>query len=74
MEPGEKQLREIFEKTTITNIKAIVSYNKLTEDLVKVLEKKVKDLDGVIRLYDEKFDMLQKQLTVLQTRIYSGGS
>lgn len=74
MEPGEKQLREIFERTTITNIKAIISYNELTEDLVNKLEKKVKDLDGTIRLYDEKFDMFQKQLTVLLTRIYSGGS
>jgi hypothetical protein len=74
MEPGEKQLREIFEKTTITNIKAIVSYNKLTEDLIYKLEKKVKDLDGVIRLYDEKFEMIQKQLAALLTRIYSGGS
>jgi hypothetical protein len=74
MEPGEKQLREIFEKTTITNIRAIISYNQLTEDLVKKLEKKIKDLDHTIRLYDEKFEAFQKQLAVLLTRIYSGGS
>jgi len=74
MDPGEKQLREIFEKTTVNNIRAIVTYNKLTEELVKKLSKQVKDLDGIIRQYDSKFEMIIKQLTALQTRIYSGGS
>lgn len=74
MESGEKQLREIFEKTTVTNIKAIVAYDKQTQELVKQLEKKVKDLDGIIRLYDTKFENMTKQLTALQTKIYAGGS
>jgi hypothetical protein len=74
MDAGEKQLREIFEKTTITNIKAIEAYNQLTEELVKKLEKQVKDLDGIIRLYDTKFENIQKQLTAIQTRVYRGGS
>lgn len=74
MEPGEKQLRQIFEKTTINNINAIVTYNQLTEELVKKLQKQVKDLDGIIRQYDSKFDMMTKQLTALQRKIYSGGS
>ena len=74
MEAGEKQLREIFEKTTISNIKAIVAYNQLTEELVKKLEKQVKDLDGIIRQYDAKFENMNKQLVAIQTRVYAGGS
>ena len=74
MEAGEKELRVIFEKTTIRNIQAIISYNDLTQKLVRELEKKVKDLDGIIRQYDAKFENMTKQLVALQTRIYAGGS
>lgn len=74
MEAGEKELRQIFEKTTITNIKAIIAYNDLTQELVKKLEKQVRDLDGIIRQYDAKFENMNKQLVDIQTRIYAGGS
>jgi len=74
MEPGEKELRKIFENTTITNIKAIMSYNDITLKLVEQLEKHVKDLDGVIRQYDEKIDGLKSQIAVLQNKIFQGGS
>ncbi len=74
MEAGEKELREIFEKTTIRNLQAIISHNDLTQKLVGELEKKVKDLDGIIRQYDTKFENMTKQLAALQTRVYAGGS
>lgn len=74
MDPGEKELREIFEKTTINNIKAIIAYNEQTQELVKTLENKVKDLDGVIRQYDTLIDSLKKQIAVLQTKVFQGGS
>jgi hypothetical protein len=74
MDAGEKQLREIFEKTTIRNINAVIAYNELTQELVKKLEKQVEDLDGIIRQYDTKFETMQKQLSIVQTRVYSGGS
>lgn len=74
MDAGEKELRQIFEKTTINNINAIIAYNKLTEELVKKLQKQVRDLDGIIRQYDHKFEMMIKQLTAVQRKIYSGGS
>ncbi|HAP37717.1 hypothetical protein A2574_01695 [Candidatus Shapirobacteria bacterium RIFOXYD1_FULL_38_32] len=74
MDAGEQQLREIFEKNTINNIKAIIVYNQLTEELVKKLQKQVKDLDGIIRQYDSKFENINKQLVAIQTRVYAGGS
>jgi len=74
MEAGEKELRVIFEKTTIRNIQAIISYNDLTQKLVRELEKKIKDLDGIIRQNDAKFENMTKQLAALQTRVYAGGS
>jgi len=74
MAAGDKQLRQIFEKTTISNINAIVVYNQLTEELVEKLGKEVKNLDGVIRQYDSKLETMQKQLAALQTRIFAGGT
>jgi len=74
MEPGEKELREIFEKTTINNINAIIAYNEQTQILVDTLEGKVRDLDGVIRQYDTTIDTIRKQLVVLQTKVFQGGS
>ena len=74
MEPGEKELREVFEKTTINNINAIIAYNEQTQILVETLEGKVRDLDGVIRQYDTTIDTIRKQLVVLQTKVFQGGS
>lgn len=74
MQAGEKQLREIFEKTTVRNIKTVIAYNDLTQELVKKLEKQVKDLDAIIRQYDAKFENMNKQLVAVQTRVYAGGS
>ena len=74
MDAGEKELREIFEKTTINNIRAIIAYNEQTQEMVKKLEIHVKDLDGVIRQYDSLIDNLRKQLAVLQTKVFRGGS
>jgi len=74
MDPGEKELREIFEKTTINNINAIISYNDQTQSMVKDLQKKVQDLDGVIRQYDSLIDSIRTQLTILQTKVFQGGS
>jgi len=74
MDAGEKQLREIFEKTTVRNIKTVIAYNDLTQELVKKLEKQVKDLDAIIRQYDAKFENMNIQLVAIQTRVYAGGS
>lgn len=74
MEPGEKELRKIFEDTTINNIRAIIAYNEQTQELVETLEDKVRNLDGVIRQYDTLLDNIKKQLTVLQTKVFQGGS
>ncbi len=74
MEPGEKELRQIFEKTMINNIKAVIAFNEQTQKAVETLEQHVKNLDGVIRQYDNLIEHLQKQITVLQTKIFQGGS
>ena len=74
MDPGEKELRMIFEKTTTNNIKAIIAYNDQTQELVKKLESHVRNLDGIIRQYDATIENLKQQITVLQTRVFQGGS
>ena len=74
MEPGEKELRQIFEKTTINNLKSIREYNEFTQKLVRELQEHVEDLDGIIRQYDSSIENIKKQLTVLQTKIFQGGS
>ena len=74
MEAGERELRKLFETVTVNNIKAATAYADLTQKMVQDLEEKVKDLDGVIRQYNNKFEEVGKQLSALQARVYSGGS
>lgn len=74
MEPGEKELRQVFEKTTINNLKSVIAYNGLTQEMIGKLEERIRDLDGIIRQYDAKFENMTKQLVALQTRVYAGGS
>jgi hypothetical protein len=67
-------MMQVFEEVTTRNVKAVVQHANLTRDLVKELETKVKSLDGLVRQYDAKIELLQKQIVVLQTKLFSGGS
>ena len=74
MAAGDREVLKALEENTTRNVKAVVAHANLTRDVVRQLEKKVKDLDNLVRQYDKKFELLQKQIAALQTKLYSGGS
>jgi len=71
---GDKELRKAFEETATRNIKANVEHSNDTRALVRQLEEKVALLEGYIKQYDEKLEQLQKQITHIQTKVFSGGT
>jgi peptidoglycan hydrolase CwlO-like protein len=74
MAAGDKEILESLQETTTRNVKAVVAHANETRDLVRELEEKVRHLDGLVRQYEQKFELLQKQIAVLQTKLFSGGS
>lgn len=74
MKSGEKELRKVFEETTKNNVTATVAHSNKTRVLMRKLEKKVEDLDNLIRQYDKRFEEMTMQLASIQSKVYAGGS
>jgi predicted RNase H-like nuclease (RuvC/YqgF family) len=74
MEAGEKEMRQVFEDVTTNNVKTVVAYTKDTREILRKLEKKVEKLNELIRQYDKRFEEMKKQIVVLQTKLFAGGS
>ncbi len=74
MAAGDREILAALQETTVRNVKAVIQHANITRDLVTELEKKVNSLDGLVRQYEKRIDLLQKQIVVLQTKLYSGGT
>lgn len=74
MDAGELELRKVFEEVTTRNVTTVIDFSKVTREIVRDLEKRIEKQDKLLRLYDERFAEMQKQLVVLQTKLYSGGT
>jgi chaperonin cofactor prefoldin len=74
MEAGELEIRKAFEDVTTNNVRATVNHSNTTRKLVTELNKKVGSLEGEIRQFSSKIDMLQSQITTLQTVLFAGGT
>ena len=74
MEAGEVELRKAFEEVATRNINTILEYSKETRKLLRELEKKAGKMDETIRNQSGIIDDLKKQLSVVQTLIFSGGT
>lgn len=74
MAAGDREVLKALEEVTTRNVKTVIAHANVTREMVVELEKKVKSLDDLVRRYDEKIDLLQKQVVVLQTKLFSGGS
>lgn len=74
MESGEKEMRLAFEDVTTRNVKGMIAYSKDTRKLARETEKKVQDLDGVIRTYEARFAEMTRQLSLIQAQLYRGGT
>lgn len=74
MEAGEKELRQAFEEVTTNNVKAAVEHSNESRKLIRELEKKIVSLDGEIRTYNSRIELMQQQIAMLQAKLYQGGT
>lgn len=74
MEAGELELRKVFEETTTNNVLAAVSHGNETRKLLREIEDKVKHLDDLIRSKDAETELIKKQLSSIQQKLYKDGS
>ena len=74
MEPGEKEMRLVFEEVTRRNVQAAIDFGNETRKLVRELEEKVKNLEKILLTKDETINEIKKQMSSLQQKIYMGGS
>jgi len=71
---GERELKQAFEEVTTRNVVTILEFTKETRKLVRALEEKVLNLQNGMFERDKTIVRLQAQISVLQQKLYSGGS
>lgn len=74
MEEGELQLRQAFEETTTKNVRTISDYTTETRKLVRDLEQTVHELKNMIVQRDKEIGELRQQVSILQSKVYAGGT
>jgi len=70
----EKELRKAFEDVTTNNVKAILDHGNNTRKFIRNLEDRVAKQEELLRQHDDRFQMMQNQITLLQTKVFSGGT
>ena len=74
MEPGEQQLRKVFEDVTTNNVKTVIEYSTQTREMVRKNEEKVKHLEKIILEQNKKIAAMTSQLSIIQGKIYVDGT
>jgi methyl-accepting chemotaxis protein len=74
MESGELEGRKIFEETTTNNVKTGIDFANDTRRLFRELEDKVTHLTNIVRQQEQTIEDLGKSLTVIRTKLFSGGT
>ena len=74
MEPGELEIRKIFEDTTTNNVKTGINFANDTRRLFRELEEKVTHLENIVRQQETTINDLRLSLVVIQTKLFSGGT
>jgi len=74
MESGEKEMRMAFEEVTTRNVKTMIAYSTETRQIVRDMQEKVDLVQAQLRQADEKINNLTRQLSVVQAKLYSGGT
>ena len=74
MEAGELELRKVFEQVTTNNVRTIQDYSTDTRKLVRELQEDVKDLKNMVAERDKTLGELRKQVSILQGKVYAGGT
>jgi len=74
MESGEKEMRMAFEEVTTRNVKTMITYSTETRQIVRDMQEKVDLVQAQLRQADEKINNLTRQLSIVQAKLYSGGT
>ena len=74
MEAGELELRKAFEEVTTNNVKIIIDYTTQTRELIREAQESIKELKNLIVIRDSDIAELRKQVSLIQSKLYSGGT
>jgi len=70
----EKELRKAFEEVTTSNVKASIDFTNETRKMFRGLSDKFDSLEARMTQYDEKLQLLQKQVSIMQAIVFRGGT
>lgn len=74
MEPGEFELRKVFEETTTKNVKTIGDYTTQTRDLFRELQLEVGQLKNMLVTREAEVVALRLQLSKIQGQLYTNSA
>lgn len=74
VEAGDLELMAAFEETITRNVTTIQEYTKETRKLVRELENRVKQLKDLVVQKDTEVKELRQQVSLLQGKLYAGGT
>ena len=74
LEPGEFEMRKVFEETSTKNIKTLLDYTTQTREMMRELQDEVKTLKGMLVTRDAESAQLRQQISLVQGILYANGS
>ena len=74
MEAGEMEMRMAFEEVTTRNVQAAINYSNETRKIVRQLEEKMIHFENLAQAKDKEIGVLRQQISVLQQKLYMGGT
>lgn len=70
---GEREAKKAFEEVTTRNVKTILEYTRETRRIVRELEERVVNLEKANLGLEVKILDLQRQIQLLQIKLYNNG-
>lgn len=74
MEPGEYEMRKVFEEVTTKNVKTVIDYTTQTRDLIRETQEELKQLKNMLVTRDAEMAQLKQQVSMVQAKLYINGS
>lgn len=74
MDETEKDFRKAFEDVTNNNLTAVIDFCQETRVLLRGLEETVQRQSNIIVSQNKTLDEYRKQLSGIQTKVFSGGT
>lgn len=74
LEPGEFELRKAFEAVTTQNVRTVIDYSTQTRTLLRETIEELTNLKKMLVSRDAEITQLRQQVSILQSKIYQGGT